>query len=257
MKALILVLALAGGLHADIVGPMPMQQIDLGASAPLTGSLTYALNQALTGTSSASIDLNGTVGLMLSLTGTSLVTAYYSNADLTYTTGAFAAFQMQSPGNYQIPAKARYVSFVNSGNVASGRVSAFYYAVAPSVAVTVPTPTPGILPVSVTASTNLNPVGMVVYNVLSATATMLNITTLAGSSVPCVVCLSSNGGAAAGFRIQWDPNATPRGVTASVGHYIAASTTAQCWGGFVPGTHLEIGGVAATSSVEVDVQKVQ
>lgn len=111
--------------------------------------------------------------------------------------------------------------------------------------------------VGITSTPSLSCVSFLAYTVLSQTATVINVTSSAGASVPCVVCLSSNGGPAAGFKVQFPPNATPRGVTASVGHYIAASTTAQCWGPFQPGTHIEAGGVAAVSSVLVDIQTVR
>ena len=74
--------------------------------------------------------------------------------------------------------------------------------------------------VNTSSQTALSPTGMTAYTALSYSATTVNLTTSAGASVPCMVCLSSNGGAAAG----------------SIAH---------------------IAGVAASSSVLVDVQKVQ
>lgn len=261
MKKLLIVLALAGALKADIVGPMPVQQLDSGAVWGLSGSVTYALNNALTGTSSAAVDLSGSNGVLLSLTGTSLVTIYFSNQNLTYTTGAVSAYQVQAPGNYRVGAKARYISFVNSGKTPTGRVSAFYYLETPSVAVTAPTPTPGILPVSVTANVTLNPVSNSAYVATSYTVgvTTINLTTVAGASVPCVICLSSDGGAAAGFKVGFNQSSTPPTIMSSFGkgHYIAASTTAQCWGPYVAGTHAHMVGVEGDSSIIVEVDKVQ
>lgn len=111
------------------------------------------------------------------------------------------------------------------------------------------------------ASSTLVPIGMVAATALSYTATTYNLTSTAGAAVPCMVCLSSNGGAAAGFKVQFTTSATaPVGLTSSSqGHYIAASTTAQCWGPFsaTAGVHLHAAGVAASSSILVDIQKVQ
>ena len=111
------------------------------------------------------------------------------------------------------------------------------------------------------ASSTLVPVGMLAYTSLSYSATTLNLTSVASAAVPCMVCLSSNGGAAAGFKVQFTTSATaPVGLTSSSqGHYVAASTTAQCWGPFsaTAGVHAHIAGVAASSSVLVDIQKVQ
>lgn len=102
----------------------------------------------------------------------------------------------------------------------------------------------------------LSPTTMVNVNATSATAQVVNLTTAAGVSGPCMICLASNGGAAAGFKVQFGMSATaPVNLTSSsVGHYVAASTTSQCWGPWVAGSHAYIGGVAATSSVLYDVQ---
>ena len=112
---------------------------------------------------------------------------------------------------------------------------------------------------AVTVLTALVPTGMTQYTALSYSATSVNLTTSAGASSVCVVCLSSNGGAAAGFKVQFTTSSVaPTSMTATgQGHYIAASTTAQCWGPFAAGTHLHAIGVAASSSVLVDIQKVQ
>lgn len=99
------------------------------------------------------------------------------------------------------------------------------------------------------------------YTVLSQTATVLNLTATAntGSTNPCLICLASNGGAAAGFKVQFGTTATaPGNLTASsVGHYVAASTTSQCWGPFKAGGHAYLAGVAASSSVIFDIQQAQ
>lgn len=115
--------------------------------------------------------------------------------------------------------------------------------------------------IGVTSTPSLNPPASGSVSVLatSYTAQVINLTSTAGAAVPCVICLSSNGGPAAGFRVDFGTDATaPVALTSTgVGAYIAASTTAQCWGKFAPGTHAYIAGVAASSQVIYSVQKVQ
>lgn len=115
--------------------------------------------------------------------------------------------------------------------------------------------------VAVTSTPSLVPPASGSTSVLatSHTAQVINLTSTAGAAVPCVICLSSNGGPAAGFRVDFGTGATaPVALTSTgVGAYIAASTTAQCWGKFAPGTHAYIAGVAASSQVIYSVQKVQ
>lgn len=117
----------------------------------------------------------------------------------------------------------------------------------------------GASSVTITGNTALAPTGMTQYTAASETAQSINLTTSAGAAVSCVVCLSSNGGAASAFKVQFTSSATaPVALTStSVGHYIPATSSAQCWGPFISGTHAHIAGVAASSSVLVDVQKVQ
>jgi hypothetical protein len=105
----------------------------------------------------------------------------------------------------------------------------------------------------------LTPSTMVQADVAATTALVVNLTTAAGVSGPCIICLASNGGAAAGFKVQFGMSATaPVNLTSSsVGSYIAASTTTQCWGPWVAGTHVYAAGVAAVSSVLYDVQAVK
>jgi hypothetical protein len=107
--------------------------------------------------------------------------------------------------------------------------------------------------------TALTPSTMVKADVAATTALVVNLTTSAGVSGPCMICLASNGGAAAGFKVQFGMSATaPVNLTASsVGAYVAASTTSQCWGPWVAGTHAYMAGVAAVSSVLYDVQAVK
>lgn len=108
---------------------------------------------------------------------------------------------------------------------------------------------------------SFRPQGFTQYTVLSQTATVINlgyVSYTAGTGGQTLVCLSSNGGAAAGFKFQFlNTSITPATmISGSVGHYAAASTTAQCWGPFIAPVWLHVIGVAASSSVLVDVQKV-
>jgi hypothetical protein len=117
----------------------------------------------------------------------------------------------------------------------------------------------GAASITLTASPYLDPKSTTVQDVAATTALVVNLTSTAGVSAPCMVCLSSNGGAAAGFKVQFGSSATaPVNLTStSVGHYIAASSTGQCWGPFKAGTHVYAAGVAAVSSVIVDIQALQ
>lgn len=247
MKKLLIVLALAGALKADIVGPMPVQQLDSGAVWGLSGSVTYALNNALTGTSSAAVDLSGSNGVLLSLTGTSLVTIYFSNQNLTYTTGAVSAYQVQAPGNYRVGAKARYISFVNSGKTPTGRVSAFYYLETPSVAVTAPTPTPGIQGVTITASPKIT----VAQNIsvhLSLTPVCYNLSSTAGASGKGYIYHFQPNWGGASAQLEVAPNPTPSAAfLGGLGPYIPTSMTAGVKDGpFVSGSCLLLKAGTAT-----------
>lgn len=120
---------------------------------------------------------------------------------------------------------------------------------------------------SVTASANSTitsntssyaPSGTIAYPLSSTTPTVTNITAAAGVDAPCLVCLGSNGGAAAGFKAMFTSSATvPAGIYSSLGHYVAASTTSQCWGPFFPGAHWFGLGVAGTSSAFADYQQAK
>jgi hypothetical protein len=184
MKKLLLVLALASGLRADVVGPSPMQIPDSGGIWPLSGSVTYAINNALTGAASAAIDLSGDNGVYLTLSSSanSLVSVYFSNSNVSPTTGAIPAYQLQSPGNYYVPIKARYLSFVHNGQKAGVRLSAYYYVAAPNINITVPTPTPGTMPVTVTSQVGYELLTSTAYTGLTTNAkTTIGLTLTAGT----------------------------------------------------------------------------
>lgn len=119
------------------------------------------------------------------------------------------------------------------------------------------------VPLTVTSSivsnrSSYRSVSVVAYTVLSQTATSVDLTVQAGTIGTCLVCLTSNGGAAAGFKVRFDGAVAPATLTSEgVGHYIAASTTSQCWGPFPAGDSVHLAGVAASSRVIVDVQQAQ
>jgi len=252
-KALILSLALASGLWAGVNDTTPVDVVTNGLGGSSYGSLTYALNNALTGTSSSAVDLSGTAGLWLTLTSTasSKVLVYFSNANVTYTTGAVQTYTLTSPGVYQIEPKSRYVSFYNAGTVAGTRVSAFYYTVAPAaVAANIPSGS-GL---SITASPVFNPLSFSTYVWQTYTATTLNLTTVAGVSVRCAICAAPSFGGA-GIRLGWSTSSTAPSDIYSVGFPIATSATGQCFGPFAPGTIFHIigsGSSSVTGRIQVD-----
>lgn len=270
-KAILLSLALVSGLRADVKNTTPIEDLNGGLGGSSYGSLTYALNNALTGTSSSAIDLSGTAGLWLSLTSTTGVTpsasvanvlVYFSNANVTYTTGATQMYILQSPGSYSIYPKARYVSFYNGGTAPTTKVSAFYYTVAPAPIGVTGTFTNGTVTayiasgqgLSITSSPVFNPLSFSTYVWQTYTATTLNLTTVAGVSVRCSICLSPSFGGA-GIRTAWSTSATAPSDIYSVGLPIATSATGQCFGPFAPGTIFHTigsGSSAVTGRIQVD-----
>jgi len=160
---------------------------------------------------------------------------------------------LQSPGSYPIYPKARYVSFYNGGTVPTTKVSAFYYPVAPSAgAVTANIPSGSGL--SITASPVFNPLSFSTYVIQTYTATVLNLTTVAGVSVRSSFCFAPSFGGA-GVRLGWGTSATAPSDIYSVGLPIATSATGQCFGPFAPGTVTYIigsGSSAVTGRLQVD-----
>lgn len=99
--------------------------------------------------------------------------------------------------------------------------------------------------------------GLVWLSAVSYTATVVNLTSVAGVNSNCMICLSSDGGSA-GFNLDFFSGATaPGGVTGTAAYYVAATTTGQCWGPWRSGTKAAIAGRAATSSVQYGVYPVQ
>lgn len=130
-KALLLSLALASTGYAGISNTTPIENWNGGIQGPHlvpVGTPVYALNNALTGTTSATIDLSNTAGLWVGVTGAAAVqvAVYFSNLNLSYTTGAVQMYQINSAGNYPVPAKGRYVSFYNASNQPAARISLNY-----------------------------------------------------------------------------------------------------------------------------------
>jgi hypothetical protein len=197
MKALILLLALAVNGQAAVIGTTPIENLNGGLSGPQlvpVGTPVFALNNALTGTSSAAIDLSGTAGLTVSVTstGSTTILVYFSNSNLTYTTGAQTMYTLQSPGSYPVEIKGRYVSFYNKGNLPTNTASLSYLPwVNPPVSAT---SSGGMVNAFITGTVNVLdawttplyiPVSAPAY--AATTAWMaVNVSTLAGAS--CADC---------------------------------------------------------------------
>lgn len=274
-KAFILFLGLAVSAKADVVGTTPIQALDAGVGGSSYGSLTYALNNALTGTSSSAIDLSGTSGLWMTLTSTGQanVNVYFSNGNLTYTTGASKMYTIQSPGSYAITPKSRYVSFYNAGSLPSARVSAFYYTVAPPAA-TVNLVPGGILtanqgnglPGGLTSNSWLTsdnyvagyltttaggsaPRGGSITAVAVTGTVLVNITTAAGVDAPCIVTIEGGAGPNAG--LYW--GILPSSTWVAPVTYLAVSTT-PIMVTVGRGDHLQLSATAAAVTVNARVR---
>lgn len=260
-KALILSLALASGLHATVNNTTPIENLNSGLnSAALVpvGTPVYSLNNALTGSASAAVDLSGTAGLMLCITSTGAanVTVYFSNSAVSSTGGAVSMYSVNANGCYPIEPKGRYVSFYNSSNQASNRVSVNYL---PMVAA----------PIAVTASLNPITYTTVVNDTLSygyltttaagtagrggsftavalATAYQQNITTAAGVDMPCVVTIFPGTGPAAGFYWEVQSSST----WANPVSYLAVSTTPVMFT-VGRGDFLALSATASTANIKV------
>ncbi len=238
-------------LHADTVIPPITLANQAGTSLPVLGAYT-SLGCVTTGAATSSVNLTATGGLQFDISGTSQVLVQWQTGSGPWRNS------LNIQGNGFLDKQGDLVRFVGNGNTNTAWACVNYRTVqAPS---TVTGTFSGTISgsVTVTAFPACTASGITEYSALSSTATDVNLTNTAGAAVPCVVCLSSNGGAAAGFKIFFGAGgASTTNLIAGQGHYIAASTTAQCWGPFVSGTHLYAVGVAATSSLLVDVQKAQ
>lgn len=180
---------------------------------------TFALNNALTATSSSAIDLSSTGGIVVCITGTSgtspIVQVSYSN--LTYATFVAGPYNLGA-GCWPVRATGRYVTFRNVGTVPTGRVSLSYYVVsAPPTAVTIGsaiTVTGSITSagnVSLNAGTNvIGAVGVTsttypVWRLLSNTTrtitgpTIVNLTSTAASNSVMKYQFSASNSAGSGF----------------------------------------------------------
>jgi hypothetical protein len=253
MKALLLSLALASGLHADVKNTTPVENLNGGLGGSSYGSLTYALNNALTGTSSSAIDLSGTAGLWLTLTSTASanVLVYFSNANLTYTTGATQMYILQSPGSYPIAPKARYVSFYNGATVPATRVSAFYYTVASAVTIpgTITTNDTYVAGYLTTTAAGSAARGGSITAVAVTGTVLVNITTAAGADVPCIVTIEGGTGPNAG--LYW--GILPSSTWVAPVTYLAVSTT-PIMVTVGRGDHLQLSATAAAVTVNARVR---
>ncbi len=253
-KALIMSLAIAASANATVNNATPMEELNGGLNGPAlipVGTPTYALNNALTGSASAAIDLSGTAGLMVCITSTGAanVTVYYSNTALSQTGGAFSYYTVNANGCYPVKqGKGRYVSFVNSSNQASNRVSVNYLAmVAPAIAVTANV-------AGVTYTTLVSDTYMAGYVTTTAAGTAgrggsytavaltgtysQNVTVAAGVNAPCIVTIypgnsTPTAGAYWNLMPAWFAPTTPLAVsttplvfTAGIGDVLNLSVTA-------------------------------
>ncbi len=99
---------------------------------------------------------------------------------------------------------------------------------------------------------------LIAYPLSATTPTVVNVTIAAGVNAPCLVCVGSNGGAAAGFKMGFLPSSTvPNWIYQGLGHYVAASTTSQCWGPFQAGTNWIGLGSGGASSAFVEYQQAK
>lgn len=227
-------LCVAASLNAGVT----ISTVDETAcSGPVSGTLTYALASVTGSVASSGIDIGADGGMFITVTGAArTLEVSYSGDGSTY----IPSFNVLGPGNFCIPKMGRYVRFRSAAGNGSNTMTVYYQT-------TSGRNTGGFLPL-----------GMTTYSVSNSTATSINITSSAQSNTNCYVCFASNGGAASGFKVQFNTSATaPVSLTdTSAGHYVAASATSQCWP-LAPGSHAHIAGVGGTSSVQVDIFKVQ
>lgn len=255
MKALILSLALAASAQGAVLNTTPIQNFDAGLNGSNSGPLTYALNNALTGTSSAAIDLSGTVGINITLTGTSQanVLVYFSNANLTYTTGATQMYIIQSPGSYSIAPKARYVSFYNGASVPTSRVSAFYYQIAP-VAATINSV---VTSTSTTAAVTAYQLDYVWANSITVAATTagvaVNLSSVAQEAGKKYKYYFQLNGL--GYWGHGNTATVPSNFGLTRGMTIAANVTPILDSSLISGQHVYFGAQAGTVQIVVDVMK--
>lgn len=89
-------------------------------------------------------------------------------------------------------------------------------------------------PIAVSATVNVWPasVSYTAYTLTSATARTMNVTTVAGTSGSCMVCISAYGGAGAGIVWAKTNSATPPtcmdGINAPCGGYTAVIAGEKC-----------------------------
>ncbi len=251
-KALVLALAVASSSYATVNNATPIEELNGGLNGPAlvpVGTPTYALNNVLTGSASAAIDLSGTAGLLIGVTSTGAanVTVYFSNSAVSATGGAISMYSINANGSYPVKPKGRYVSFYNSSNQASNRVSVNYLAmVAPPVNVNA-----SVVPVTYTTVVN----DTLSYGYLTTTAAgtagrggsytavalnsaySMNITFAAGVNAPCVVTVYPGNSTPTAFLWNSVPawlapnspvnvSSTPLMFTAGIGDLLNLSVTA-------------------------------
>lgn len=272
-KAILLSLAMASGLHATVNNTTPIEELNGGLDGPAlvpVGTPVYALSQGLTGTGSSAIDLSGTAGILacISATGAANVTGYYWNTNLSQTTGAVSMFSINAAGCYPVKPKARFVSFYNSANQATNRVSLNYLPmVAPPVTISGSSTVTGNVFITGTVKVDAQGSSVIAWSSSSyvfststayqATTTGLavNISSLAGATCnDCKVYWQTPG------NIYWDYGASstiPGTLGATTGFTLTANVTPLLDSGFVDGQFLYLKGQTGTVNIQVTVRKRQ
>ncbi len=84
--------------------------LSAGCPHAATGTATYALATAITGTTSAPVDLGAIGCFFFDVTATGGTAVYVEFSNLSYT--SFSYFGTATPGSYAIPKMARYAEFL-------------------------------------------------------------------------------------------------------------------------------------------------
>ena len=258
LKALLVSMVLASNAWATVNNSTPVQILDAGIRSPTlfpVGTPVYALNNALTGSASAAIDLSGTSGLWVSVTstGAAKITVYYSNSNLSATGGSVSSFEINSNGAYPIEPKARYVSFYNSSAQPSNRASVYYYPVVASagsatVSGTVTTNDTYVAGYLTTTAAGSAARGGSITAIALTSTVLVNITSAAGADVPCIVTIEGGAGPNAG--LYW--GILPSSTWLAPVTYLAVSTT-PIMVTVGRGDHLQLSVTAAVVIVNVRV----
>lgn len=137
MKKLTLILGLlfmgglALGLRAQPISPEGFNNIASGTDAVTSDTVTYALNQSLTGTVSAYIDLRTVSGLMVSVSGTATgVHVEWNSLSTSASATTWFLGQTLPMGHHQpVKKQGNYVRFKVNPNSAAGTKATLWYSI--------------------------------------------------------------------------------------------------------------------------------